>query len=79
MGCNITFNTRREAMSDGKVAIKRVMPRQNEQVNEIWICDKGRFAYHFTESEKRLIQPLVKNIGLSLQERYLGKAIGCGR
>ena len=46
VGCNITFNTRREAMSDGKIAIKRVMPRQNEAVNEIWICDKGRFAYH---------------------------------
>ena len=63
VGCNITFNTRREAMSDGKVAIKRVMPRQNEAVNEIWICDKGRFAYHFTESDKRLDQPLVKANG----------------
>ena len=63
VGCNITFNTRREAMSDGRVAIKRVMPRQNEQVNEIWICDKGRFAYHFAESEKRLSQPLVKGNG----------------
>jgi NADH-quinone oxidoreductase subunit G len=60
VGCNITFNTRREAASDGKVAIKRVMPRQNEQVNEIWICDKGRFAYHFTESDKRLEKPMVK-------------------
>ncbi len=63
VGCNITFNTRREAMSNGKVAIKRVMPRQNEAVNEIWICDKGRFAYHFTESDKRLEQPLVKANG----------------
>ena len=63
VGCNITFNTRREAMSNGKVAIKRVMPRQNEAVNEIWICDKGRFAYHFTESDKRLGQPLVRANG----------------
>jgi NADH-quinone oxidoreductase subunit G len=63
VGCNITFNTRREAMSGGKVAIKRVMPRQNELVNEIWICDKGRFAYHFAESEKRLEQPLVRANG----------------
>ena len=43
-----------------KVVIKRVMPRQNEEVNEIWLCDKGRFAYHYTESKKRLEQPLVK-------------------
>ena len=59
VGCNITFNTRREAKADGKVVIKRVMPRQNEQVNEIWICDKGRFAYHFAESKERLEKPLV--------------------
>ncbi len=63
VGCNITFNTRREAMSDGKIAIKRVMPRQNEQVNEIWICDKGRFAYHFTENASRLEKPLLKTNG----------------
>jgi NADH-quinone oxidoreductase subunit G len=36
------------------------MPRQNEAVNEIWICDKGRFAYHFTEDTGRLGKPLVK-------------------
>ena len=59
VGCNVTFNTRREAKADGKVVIKRVMPRQNEQVNEIWICDKGRFAYHFAESKERLTTPLV--------------------
>ena len=29
----------------------------------IWICDKGRFGYHFTESEQRLTQPLVKTNG----------------
>ncbi len=63
VGCNITFNTRREAMSSGKNMIKRVMPRQNEAVNEIWICDKGRFGYHFTESADRLRQPLVRKDG----------------
>ena len=63
VGCNITFNTRREAMSDGRIVIKRVMPRQNEEVNEIWICDKGRFAYHYAESEKRLSKPLVRKDG----------------
>ncbi|MFN2120590.1 MAG: 2Fe-2S iron-sulfur cluster-binding protein, partial [Anaerolineales bacterium] len=34
VGCNITFNTRREAGSEGRIVIKRVMPRQNEEVNE---------------------------------------------
>jgi NADH-quinone oxidoreductase subunit G len=63
VGCNITFNVRREARSGGEWVIKRVMPRQNEEVNEIWICDKGRFGYHFTQSPERLLQPLVRKQG----------------
>jgi NADH-quinone oxidoreductase subunit G len=60
VGCNTTLNTRREAKAGGDVVVKRVMPRQNEEVNEIWLCDKGRFAYHYTESKKRLTKPLVR-------------------
>ncbi|PWH17973.1 MAG: NADH dehydrogenase (quinone) subunit G [Anaerolineae bacterium] len=63
VGCNLTLNVRREAVASGKVVIKRVMPRQNEWVNEIWICDKGRFGYHYTESPERLTQPLVRKEG----------------
>ncbi len=63
VGCNITFNTRREAKSDGNIVIKRVMPRQNEEVNEIWMCDKGRFGYHYVESEERLARPYVRKEG----------------
>lgn len=63
VGCNVTLNTRREAKSDGRVAIKRIMPRQNEAVNEIWMCDKGRFAYHYTEDANRLTKPLVRKDG----------------
>lgn len=60
VGCNLTINVRREAKSGGDVAIKRIMPRQNESVNEIWICDKGRMAYHYAESKERLTSPLVR-------------------
>jgi NADH-quinone oxidoreductase subunit G len=63
VGCNLTLNTRREARSDGREVVKRVLPRQNELVNEIWICDKGRFAYHYTESQERLTQPLLRKAG----------------
>jgi NADH-quinone oxidoreductase subunit G len=63
VGCNLTINLRREARSDGEVLIKRIMPRQNESVNEIWICDKGRFGYHYTESKERVTQPLVRREG----------------
>jgi NADH-quinone oxidoreductase subunit G len=60
VGCNIAFNVRREAKSAGRMVIKRAMPRQNEAVNELWMCDKGRFEYHFNESDKRILQPLVR-------------------
>jgi NADH-quinone oxidoreductase subunit G len=63
VGCNMTYNTRREAKSGGDIVIKRAMPRQNEQVNELWICDKGRFAYHYTEGENRLTEPLTCSRG----------------
>ncbi len=62
VGCNIVFSTRREARSGGRIVIKRVMPRQNEQVNEIWICDKGRFAHHYLEQD-RLTTPLLRQDG----------------
>jgi NADH-quinone oxidoreductase subunit G len=63
VGCNITYNVRREAKSSGKVVIKRALPRQNEAVNEIWMCDKGRFGYQYTESPERLTTPLVRQDG----------------
>ncbi|MDX1435681.1 MAG: NADH-quinone oxidoreductase subunit NuoG [Anaerolineales bacterium] len=74
VGCNLTLNVRREANSGGDIVVKRVMPRQNEWVNELWICDKGRFAYHFSESEERLSQPLLRKDG-ELQPVGWGEAI----
>lgn len=61
VGCNLALNVRRDAHADGRVLIKRVLPRQNEAVNEIWICDKGRFGLHYTESPERLTQPMMRD------------------
>ncbi len=63
VGCNTTMSTRREAKSGGRNVIKRVMPRQNEAVNEIWICDKGRFSHHFADADGRLTKPLIRKNG----------------
>jgi NADH-quinone oxidoreductase subunit G len=75
VGCNLTLNTRREARAAGALVIKRVMPRQNEQVNEIWICDKGRFGHHFANSPDRLTAPLVRRDG-ELREATWEEALG---
>lgn len=63
VGCNTVFNVRREAATTGQWGIRRVMPRQNEKVNEIWICDKGRFGYHYVKNQHRLKTPLVRKNG----------------
>lgn len=63
VGCNMTMSTRREAISGGRSVIKRIMPRQNESVNEIWICDKGRFVHHFADAPERLKMPLLRKDG----------------
>jgi NADH-quinone oxidoreductase subunit G len=60
VGCNLALNVRREHKSGGGFVVKRVLPRQNEAVNEIWICDKGRFAHHYASSPDRISQPMVK-------------------
>jgi NADH-quinone oxidoreductase subunit G len=60
VGCNTTLSTRLDRDFGGRAVVKRVMPRQNEQVNEIWICDKGRFGHVFARSEGRLHDPLVR-------------------
>ncbi|MCA9909280.1 MAG: molybdopterin-dependent oxidoreductase, partial [Anaerolineae bacterium] len=58
-GSNITLCVRLERDFGGKAAIKRIMPRQNEAVNEIWISDKARFGHHFTRAEDRLQHPVA--------------------
>jgi NADH-quinone oxidoreductase subunit G len=38
----------------------RVTPRLNPEVNSYWMCDIGRFDYHWVESDRRLVQPLMR-------------------
>ncbi|WP_415033956.1 NADH-quinone oxidoreductase subunit NuoG [Azonexus sp.] len=44
-------------------SVMRVLPRENEAVNECWISDKERFAYQALNSEARLTKPMVKQGG----------------
>jgi len=69
-GSNMTLSTRREAKSGGRSVIKRVMPRQNELVNEIWISDRDRFVYHFAESNERLTKPLIRKNGQLMESSW---------
>ena len=39
----------------------RMTPRFNPEVNGYWMCDIGRFRYHWVEGETRLRRPLVRS------------------
>ena len=43
--------------------VMRVLPRENEAVNECWISDKERFSYQSLNSDERLTKPMVKQGG----------------
>lgn len=43
--------------------VYRVVPRDNEEVNECWLSDKDRFSYEGLNSEQRLTQPMIKRHG----------------
>ena len=42
-----------------KNEIQRVVPRRNDDVNETWMCDRGRLNYAFAQDESRLREPRV--------------------
>jgi NADH-quinone oxidoreductase subunit G len=44
-------------------SVMRVLPRENEAVNECWISDKERFSYQSLNSDERLTKPMVKQGG----------------
>ena len=43
--------------------VLRVVPLENEAVNECWIADRDRFSYEALNSPDRLTQPMIKQGG----------------
>jgi len=43
--------------------VMRVVPLENEEVNECWIADRDRFSYEALNSDDRLTQPMLKQNG----------------
>jgi NADH-quinone oxidoreductase subunit G len=56
IGCNIRMDSRTHS-------VRRIVGRENMQVNDQWICDKGRFAHGWTNHPDRLTTPLVRKNG----------------
>jgi NADH-quinone oxidoreductase subunit G len=51
VGCNVSATTR-----EGKV--KRILARNHPEVDEGWLCDKGRFGFAHLRSSDRVTDPL---------------------
>jgi NADH-quinone oxidoreductase subunit G len=43
--------------------VMRVVPLENEEVNECWIADRDRFSYEALNGDQRLTQPMLKQGG----------------
>ena len=39
----------------------RVVPRENELLNETWLSDRDRFSYLGLEHEERATTPMINN------------------
>jgi NADH-quinone oxidoreductase subunit G len=43
--------------------VMRVLPLENEAVNECWLSDKDRFSYEALNSPERLVRPMIRDGG----------------
>ncbi len=62
MGSNIWVHTR--AQDNLKTRrVMRVLPRENESINENWLSDRDRFSYEGLYHSDRVLKPMVKRNG----------------
>ena len=54
--CNVTVTVRDERAL-------RVLARQNDDVDDGWLCDKGRFGYQSFHVPERITEPLLRDGG----------------
>lgn len=56
LGSNVYFHVRRNKLM-------RVVPRDNDAINESWLSDRDRFSYVGLNSDNRALQPKIKKDG----------------
>ncbi|MGA3945294.1 NADH-quinone oxidoreductase subunit NuoG [Ralstonia nicotianae] len=56
LGANVIVQTKNQR-------VMRVLPLENDAINECWLSDKDRFAYEGLNSDERLTQPMLKQGG----------------
>ena len=67
-GCNITVEwDKARPHAYKKARVMRLKPRLNPNVNDYWICDHGRYNYHFID-ENRILHPQRKDELISWEQ-----------
>jgi len=56
IGANLHVHTLRNR-------VIRVVPKENEVVNEVWLADRDRYSYEALEESERLLKPMLKHNG----------------
>src|SRR5208282_2442976 len=56
LGSNLTVQVKQNR-------VMRVLPRDNEEINECWLSDKDRFSYEALNSAERLPRPMIRQDG----------------
>ena len=56
LGANLIMQTKQDR-------VMRVVPLENEAINECWISDKDRFSYEGLNSADRLMRPMIRESG----------------
>ena len=82
-GCNTTAWIKAKPEWAKGARLARMTPRFNPEVNGYWMCDIGRFDYHWIEGDERLQQPLLRSAAGALEptrlEHGAGESVRAGR
>ena len=66
-GCNTTAWIKAKPEWAKGARLARMTPRFNPEVNGYWMCDIGRFDYHWIEGDDRLHKPLLRSAAGALE------------
>lgn len=62
-GCNVTIASR-------EGVVHRLTPRENEAVNQCWMCDRGRLNFHYLHAPERITAPTARVNGRPLPAEW---------
>ncbi|HEX8958991.1 MAG TPA: 2Fe-2S iron-sulfur cluster-binding protein, partial [Solirubrobacterales bacterium] len=65
--CNVSFTVRDEQ-------VKRVVARENPEVDDGWLCDRGRYGFAMFAAEQRLTAPRLRGGRAAGWEEAIAKA-----